>query len=83
MCIIFKWSHLRLLAENPEDRATCNVNGKEYKEGDYFSIENDPDLTCTCQPDYKGKDNLRHDNSIVQWQIQIDITCIKYIRTNL
>ncbi|XP_012059219.1 PREDICTED: kielin/chordin-like protein [Atta cephalotes] len=41
--------------ENPEDRATCNVNGKEYKEGEYFSIENDPDLICTCQPGYKGE----------------------------
>ncbi|XP_018400827.1 PREDICTED: kielin/chordin-like protein isoform X1 [Cyphomyrmex costatus] len=41
--------------EKPEDRATCNVNGKEYKEGEFFSIESDPELTCTCQPGYTGE----------------------------
>lgn len=38
-----------------EDRATCNVDGKEYKEGEYFSVENEPDLSCICQPGYEGK----------------------------
>jgi hypothetical protein len=41
--------------ENPEDRATCNVDGKIYREGDYFQIESDPDLSCNCQPGYEGK----------------------------
>ncbi|XP_011869483.1 PREDICTED: kielin/chordin-like protein [Vollenhovia emeryi] len=41
--------------ENPEDRAVCNVDGKEYKEGEYFSVENEPDLNCVCQPGYEGQ----------------------------
>ncbi|XP_012539782.2 kielin/chordin-like protein isoform X1 [Monomorium pharaonis] len=41
--------------EKPEDRAICNVNGKEYKDGEYFTIENEPDLNCVCQPGYEGQ----------------------------
>ncbi|KAL0132314.1 hypothetical protein PUN28_000240 [Cardiocondyla obscurior] len=41
--------------EKPEDRATCIVNGKEYRDGDYFTVESEPDLSCICQPGYKGE----------------------------
>ncbi|XP_011167652.1 uncharacterized protein LOC105201362 [Solenopsis invicta] len=40
--------------ENPEDRAICIVNGKEYKDGEHFPVENEPDLYCVCQPGYEG-----------------------------
>ncbi|KAL6429458.1 hypothetical protein ACFW04_008251 [Cataglyphis niger] len=41
--------------ESPEERPTCNVNGKIYKDGEYFNVENDPDLNCVCQEGYQGK----------------------------
>ncbi|XP_011641422.1 uncharacterized protein LOC105429889 [Pogonomyrmex barbatus] len=41
--------------EKPEDRAICNVDGKEYKDGEYFTVESDPDLSCICQPGYEGQ----------------------------
>ncbi|XP_014473598.1 PREDICTED: kielin/chordin-like protein [Dinoponera quadriceps] len=41
--------------ENPEDRATCVVDGKTYKDGEYFTVEDEPDTTCICQPGYEGK----------------------------
>ncbi|XP_074114878.1 LOW QUALITY PROTEIN: uncharacterized protein LOC141537656 [Cotesia typhae] len=41
--------------ESLEDRATCDVNGKEYKDGEYFELESDPDKSCICQPGYTGK----------------------------
>ncbi|XP_011684391.1 PREDICTED: kielin/chordin-like protein [Wasmannia auropunctata] len=41
--------------EKPEARAVCNVDGKEYKDGEHFKIESDPDLSCICQPGYEGK----------------------------
>ncbi|XP_011167658.1 uncharacterized protein LOC105201365 [Solenopsis invicta] len=40
--------------ENPEDRAICNVDGMEYRDGEYFTVESEPDLTCVCQPGYEG-----------------------------
>ncbi|XP_011152192.1 uncharacterized protein LOC105190889 [Harpegnathos saltator] len=41
--------------EKPEDVATCVVNGKTYKDGEYFTVEEDPEMTCICQPGYEGK----------------------------
>jgi len=41
--------------ENSRDRAICNVNGKEYRDGEYFKVESEPDLNCVCQPGYEGK----------------------------
>ncbi|XP_032674879.1 kielin/chordin-like protein [Odontomachus brunneus] len=41
--------------EKPEDRATCIVNGKTYRDGEYFEVEDDPELNCICQPGYEGK----------------------------
>ncbi|XP_043682162.1 kielin/chordin-like protein [Vespula pensylvanica] len=38
-----------------KDRATCMVDGKLYYDGDYFTVESDPDLNCNCQPGYKGE----------------------------
>ncbi|XP_011167651.2 uncharacterized protein LOC105201361 [Solenopsis invicta] len=40
--------------ENPEDRAICNVDGKIYRDGEFFAVEGEPDLRCVCQPGYKG-----------------------------
>lgn len=56
ICVQYLNSYSRLLAEKPEDRAICNVDGKEYRDGEYFSVESDPDLNCVCQPGYEGKD---------------------------
>ncbi|EFN76038.1 hypothetical protein EAI_16141, partial [Harpegnathos saltator] len=42
-------------SEKPEDVATCVVNGKTYKDGEYFTVEEDPEMTCICQPGYEGK----------------------------
>ncbi|KAL2713248.1 hypothetical protein V1478_016946 [Vespula squamosa] len=41
--------------DNLKDRATCMVDGKLYYDGDYFTVESDPDLNCNCQPGYKGE----------------------------
>ncbi|XP_044575994.1 kielin/chordin-like protein [Cotesia glomerata] len=41
--------------ENPEDRAICEVNGKEYRDGEYFEDLSEPDNSCICQPGYAGK----------------------------
>ncbi|KAK0181478.1 hypothetical protein PV327_003759 [Microctonus hyperodae] len=41
--------------ENPEDRATCVVDGKTYKEGEYFKDPSDPNKDCVCQAGYEGK----------------------------
>ncbi|XP_029659621.1 kielin/chordin-like protein [Formica exsecta] len=41
--------------ESPEERPTCNVNGRIYKDGEYFNVENDPELNCVCQEGYKGE----------------------------
>ena len=47
-------------AEIPEDRAKCNVNGKIYRDGDWFLAEEDPNLSCVCQEGYKGILNQTH-----------------------
>ncbi|XP_043473204.1 uncharacterized protein LOC122505562 isoform X2 [Leptopilina heterotoma] len=41
--------------ENPEDRATCLVDGKSYKAGEYFQPKDKPTTTCYCKPGYKGE----------------------------
>ncbi|KAK0178123.1 hypothetical protein PV328_002102 [Microctonus aethiopoides] len=41
--------------ENPEDRATCVVDGKIYKDGEHFNDPSDPNKNCVCQPGYEGK----------------------------
>ncbi|XP_011167657.2 uncharacterized protein LOC105201364 isoform X1 [Solenopsis invicta] len=41
--------------ENPEDRAICNVNGEEYRDGERFTVKSEPDLKCVCQPGYEGR----------------------------
>ncbi|XP_036144305.1 uncharacterized protein LOC105837357 [Monomorium pharaonis] len=43
--------------ENSEDRAVCNVDGKEYRDGESFTIESE-NLNCVCQPGYEGKNVL-------------------------
>lgn len=48
---------LRLSAAKQEDIPTCVVNGKTYKEGEYFKAEEDPEMTCICQPGYEGNEN--------------------------
>lgn len=56
------------LAETPESIPTCNVNGKIYKDGEYFTVEDEPDLTCTCQPGYEGKMII---HKYTRWKILI------------
>ncbi|XP_074106913.1 kielin/chordin-like protein isoform X1 [Cotesia typhae] len=41
--------------EKPEDRATCEVDGKIYKDGEYFKVASEPEKTCVCQPGYTGE----------------------------
>ncbi|XP_029659622.1 uncharacterized protein LOC115233382 [Formica exsecta] len=41
--------------EKLEDRATCVVDGKIYKDGEYFEVKNESELNCICLPGYKGK----------------------------
>ncbi|XP_076752032.1 kielin/chordin-like protein [Xylocopa sonorina] len=41
--------------EEGEKRATCEVDGKTYQDGDYFQPKSDPDLDCYCMPGYKGE----------------------------
>ncbi|XP_046141301.1 uncharacterized protein LOC114880886 isoform X1 [Osmia bicornis bicornis] len=42
--------------EKGEERATCEVDGKTYMDGEFFKPESsDPDLSCYCQPGYKGE----------------------------
>ncbi|KZC04274.1 hypothetical protein WN55_02163, partial [Dufourea novaeangliae] len=38
-----------------KERATCEVDGKVYKDGDHFEIKSDPELSCYCMPGYKGE----------------------------
>lgn len=52
--------NIYVVAENPEERPICNVNGKIYKDGEYFNVESDPDLNCVCQEGYKGKDDFMY-----------------------
>lgn len=53
-------NYLCILAENPEDIPTCNVNEKIYNGGEYFIVESDPDLICVCQSGYEGKSILNY-----------------------
>uniref|UniRef100_V9III8 VWFC domain-containing protein n=1 Tax=Apis cerana TaxID=7461 RepID=V9III8_APICE len=38
-----------------EKRATCEVDGKVYLDGEYFSPKSDPNLDCYCMPGYTGE----------------------------
>ncbi|XP_012147112.2 kielin/chordin-like protein [Megachile rotundata] len=38
-----------------EERPTCEVDGKIYKDGESFSPKSDPELDCYCKPGYKGE----------------------------
>uniref|UniRef100_A0A0C9QR92 KCP protein n=1 Tax=Fopius arisanus TaxID=64838 RepID=A0A0C9QR92_9HYME len=40
---------------NPADVPTCQVDGKIYKDGEYFEPSSEPDKRCFCGPNYKGK----------------------------
>ncbi|KAG8035839.1 hypothetical protein G9C98_001495 [Cotesia typhae] len=41
--------------ENPEDRPTCEVDGKIYKDGEYFKPAAEPNKNCYCAPGYTGE----------------------------
>ncbi|XP_076668148.1 kielin/chordin-like protein [Andrena cerasifolii] len=41
--------------EDEKDRATCEVDGKVYKDGEFFQPESDPENNCVCMPGYKGE----------------------------
>lgn len=55
---LFARDFFPFLAEYPEDRPICNVNGTIYRDGEYFDVPNEPDLTCICQKGYKGKKTI-------------------------
>ncbi|XP_076643955.1 uncharacterized protein LOC143354093 [Halictus rubicundus] len=38
-----------------EKRATCEVDGIVYYDGESFTPKSDPDLNCHCLPEYKGE----------------------------
>lgn len=44
-----------ICSEKPEDRATCEVDGKIYKDGEEFVSKSEPNKRCFCGPGYKGK----------------------------
>ncbi|XP_011060321.1 PREDICTED: uncharacterized protein LOC105149534 [Acromyrmex echinatior] len=46
---------IEICPERPEDIPVCNVNGHIYRDGEYFKVDEEPDLICICQPGYKGK----------------------------
>ncbi|XP_051168112.1 uncharacterized protein LOC127285929 [Leptopilina boulardi] len=39
----------------PDNPATCLVDGKILKEGDYFEIKDQPNTSCYCKPGYTGE----------------------------
>lgn len=41
------------------ERATCEVDGKTYMDGEPFTPKNEPTKTCYCRPGYKGKLNMK------------------------
>ncbi|XP_008543501.1 kielin/chordin-like protein [Microplitis demolitor] len=41
--------------ENPEDRPTCEVDGKIYKDGEFFKPSSEPNKNCYCGPGYTGQ----------------------------
>lgn len=43
------------VAESPESIPVCEVNGKIYKDGEDFTVKDEPNLDCICQPGYEGK----------------------------
>lgn len=45
----------RVCLKDGETRATCNVDGQVYQEGDYFQPESDPMLNCYCMKGYQGR----------------------------
>ncbi|EGI61858.1 PREDICTED: uncharacterized protein LOC105149532 [Acromyrmex echinatior] len=38
-----------------EDIPVCDVNNHIYLDGEYFKVNEEPDLICICQPGYKGE----------------------------
>lgn len=45
-------------AENSEDIPTCEVDGKIYKDGEYFKPAAEPNKNCYCAPGYTGKEEI-------------------------
>lgn len=54
---VWRYNLIFISAETPEDRPTCNVDGKLYKDGEHFSVDSKPDLSCVCQEGYEGETN--------------------------
>ncbi|XP_063982087.1 uncharacterized protein LOC135165078 [Diachasmimorpha longicaudata] len=40
---------------DPRDIPTCEVDGKVYKDGEYFQPSSEPNKRCFCGPGYKGQ----------------------------
>ncbi|XP_031841940.1 uncharacterized protein LOC116431103 [Nomia melanderi] len=45
----------RVCLKEGEKRATCEVDGRTYQEGEPFQPKSNPELDCYCMPDYKGE----------------------------
>lgn len=43
-----------IIVKEGEKRATCEVDGKVYLDGEYFNPKSDPNLDCYCMPGYTG-----------------------------
>lgn len=49
-----------IIVKEGEKRATCEVDGKVFLDGEYFSPKSDPSLDCYCMPGYAGtKKNIK------------------------
>ncbi|CAL7945679.1 unnamed protein product [Xylocopa violacea] len=42
-------------SEEERKNTTCEVDGKTYRDGDYFRPKSDPDTDCYCMPGYTGE----------------------------
>ncbi|XP_017764336.1 PREDICTED: uncharacterized protein LOC108553804 [Eufriesea mexicana] len=52
-----RYSHDKCCPERicNKKRATCEVDGKLYLDGEHFLVKSDPELECYCLPGYKGE----------------------------
>ncbi|XP_018352480.1 PREDICTED: uncharacterized protein LOC108754562 [Trachymyrmex septentrionalis] len=44
---------IEICPKTQQDRPFCIVNNHRYLDGEYFKVNEEPDLICICQPGYK------------------------------
>lgn len=59
------------IAEKPEDRPKCEVDGQTYLEGEGFIPNNEPNLACQCLEGYKGKLDVGYTDTAYNFTIII------------